>query len=180
MCKCHTSIGNQKFCFIFIFIFRFFYFRLLLTNADINPMLSSLSLHPSLILARHTADCPFFWGFSISYEYIANIFYVFLASSRSPSASASPTPQCPLSYRFLPHLFLLLFFCAIFYMQIEFSSILIGFLIGYTCVYIRTTRCLYATPRYSGKHRICSFASLFVVFYLFFSFFFCCGVELFV
>lgn len=56
------------------------------------------------------------------------------------------------------------FFCAIFYMQIEFSSILIGFLIGYTCVYIRTTRWLYSAPAY---YAVCVYN-----FFLFGSFFF--------
>lgn len=51
----------------------------------------------------------------------------------------SPPVRCDASSpRF--SLFVSRLFFAIFYMQIEFSSILIGFLIGYTCVYIRTSR----------------------------------------
>lgn len=108
-------------------------------------MLSSLSLSLSLLLshARHTqATALFFWGFSISH--IANIFYVFLASSHLHLGLAnSPVPSFTSFSSLSLLLLLLLFFCAIFYMQIEFSSILIGFLIGYTCVYIRTTRWIY-------------------------------------
>lgn len=45
------------------------------------------------------------------------------------------------------------FFFSIFYMQIEFSSILIGFLIGYTCVYIRTSRLAGSKPSTNSPPR---------------------------
>lgn len=123
-CKCHTFIGN-KICFILLFAFPRmlpgampFY---LVADLHSNPMLTECS----------SCRAALFSGFSIPHT--ANIFHVFFAKRPLTHGSA----PCDSSSLRLP---ILVSFFSIFYMQIEFSSILIGFLIGYTCVYIRTSR----------------------------------------
>jgi len=137
LCVNVTFIGN-KICFILIFIFTFilfyfwlvfgfsaFLFFLLPTDGDINPMLSSRS-----------SGCPFFLCRLFNFTYSK----YFLCFRRFRLCSPTFLFALHIVFSLNSCFVFCFFFYAIFYMQIEFSSILIGFLIGYTCVYIRTTQ----------------------------------------
>jgi len=92
------------------------------------------------------SSCPFFRLFNFAYTKYFLCFHLH-----------NPRFLC-VKREFSP-LFVSRLFFSIFYMQIEFSSILIGFLIGYTCVYIRTSRLGGSSPRLN-----CSPPSIFTVF----------------
>lgn len=124
--------------YIIICIFARFlpYFPLFIWHQipiHINPLLTKFAC----------CRAALFSGFSISH--IPNIFYVFTSTTLGFCVGRD------LSSLFVS--FLVSFFFSIFYMQIEFSSILIGFLIGYTCVYIRTSRLAGSKPSTNSPPR---------------------------